>query len=51
MLNMFILKKCTGRFVINTMRKTEMNNFFKIQFNKYNFAEAAKKEVGDKGKF
>ena len=46
---MFNLKKCTGSFVLNTMKKTEMNNFFKIQFNKYYFAEAAKKEAGDKG--
>lgn len=35
----------------NTLKKIEFKNFFKIQFNKYNFADVAKKqEAPAKGK-
>jgi hypothetical protein len=50
MLNMFNLKKIARGITFNLPKKTEMNNFFKNQFSKYQFAEAAKKEADDKGK-
>jgi hypothetical protein len=51
MLNMFNLKKFARGITFNLPKKTEMNNFFKNQFSKYQFAEAAKKEADDKGKY
>jgi hypothetical protein len=51
MLNMFNLKKFANGIAFNLTKKTEINNFFKNQFNKYQFAEAAKKEADIKGKY
>ncbi len=49
MLNLFISRKSIN--YNNTLKKIEFKNFFKIQFNKYNFADVAKKqEASVKGK-
>lgn len=50
MLNMFNLKNISKVIVFNLSRKNEMNTFFKNQYIKYQFSEAAKKEADTKGK-
>ena len=50
MLNMYNLKNISKGIVFNLSRKNEMNTFFKNQYNKYQFSEAAKKEADIKGK-